>query len=136
MPTGYSKTQLPKKLGIKPGHTVLPVYPPISYRELLGEFPEGIQIVDENHPDKIDFIHLFAKDDQALIKQFPLLKSKMGTNGMIWVSWIKKSSALSSNVVESDVRSMGLELGLVDVKICAINEDWSGLKFVYRTKDR
>lgn len=136
MPVGYSGTPLVKKLGIKPGNTVMPVNEPEHYIDLLGEMPEEVDIVDSSYSRPVNFIHLFARDEAALHLDFPPLKSRLDKNGMIWVSWIKKSSKLETDISESDVRSLGLKLGLVDVKICAVDEDWSGLKFMYRKKDR
>lgn len=136
MAAGYSKTPLIKKLGIKAGDTVLPVHSEKDYAELVGELPDGAQFVGEEYTEPIHFIHLFAKDDDILKKHFPTLKSRLDKNGMMWVSWLKKSSGRETNISESDVRDLGLQLGLVDVKICAVDKDWSGLKFVYRKKDR
>lgn len=133
---GYSGTQLLKKLGIKPGMTVMPVHEPNHYFDLLGELPEQVKLVRMGNPDPIDFIHLFAKNEKVLHSEFPLLKPLLNKEGSLWISWIKKSSTLETDISEGDVRSMGLKLGLVDVKICAIDEDWSGLKFMYRREDR
>lgn len=133
---GYSKTPLIKKLGIKPGVTVLPVLPPKPYVDIVGSLPDGARIVNYGESEPVDFIHLFAKDDEALVDHFADLKAKLDNNGMLWVSWIKKASKMETNISEQDVRSMGLQLGLVDVKICAVDEDWSGLKFMYRKEDR
>lgn len=136
MPAGYSGTPLIKKLGIKPGNTVMPVEAPDHYPELLGTLPDDVKLTDLEHKGRVDFIHLFAKDEQTLHNLFPPLKEKLDKNGMLWVSWIKKSSKLETDISERDVRELGLELGLVDVKICAVDEDWSGLKFMYRKEDR
>lgn len=133
---GYSGTPLVKKLGIKSGNTILPVNAPPHYFELLGEIPDDVKIVDSSFDGLADFIHLFAKDEAALHNDFLPLKPKLEKDGMIWVSWIKKSSKLETDISENDVRSLGLEIGLVDIKICAVDEDWSGLKFVYRKEDR
>lgn len=136
MPAGYSGTPLVKKLGIKPGSTVMPVNEPEHYFDLLGELPGEVKLVRKGNPDMVDFIHLFAADEKTLHNELPTLKSNLDKNGMIWVSWIKKSSKSETDINEKDVRSLGLELGLVDVKICAVDKDWSALKFVYRVKDR
>lgn len=137
MPAGYSKTPLVRKLGIKPGNKILPLKAPPHYLKLLGELPAGVSVVNENsRVDDLPFIHLFAKNSKDLAEQFPIAKQKLSKNGMLWVSWIKKSSKLETDISESDVRRLGLEIGLVDVKICAVDEDWSGLKFMYRQKDR
>lgn len=136
MSAGYSGTPLIKKLGIKPGNTILFVNEPKGYPDLLGSLPEEVERVDFNHPNSIDFIHLFAENESKLHNLFLPCKEKLDKNGMLWVSWIKKSSKLETDISERDVRELGLELGLVDVKICAVDEDWSGLKFMYRKEDR
>lgn len=136
MSAGYSGTPLVKKLGIKPGSTVMPVNEPEHYFDLLGELPGEVKLVRIGNPDMVDFIHLFVADGKTLHNEFPALKSNLDKKGMIWVSWIKKSSKRETDISEKDVRSLGLELGLVDVKICAVDKDWSALKFVYRVKDR
>jgi hypothetical protein len=134
---GYSGTPLLKKLGIKPNYKVLFVNEPLHYKKMLGEFPEGVQIVDKNYSKPIDFIHLFSKTEEELHNLFPPLKNKLDKNGLIWVSWIKKASKnYNATFPESEVRTLGLNIGLVDVKVCAVDEDWSGLKFVYRVEDR
>jgi hypothetical protein len=83
-----------------------------------------------------DFIHLFAKSVKELERFLPECKEALKKDGMLWISWYKKSSGKNTDLTESGVRDAGLAIGLVDVKICAVNEDWSGLKFVYRLKDR
>lgn len=134
---GYSGTPLLKKLGIKPNYKVLFVNEPDHYVEMLGEFPEGVISVDANHPDSVDFIHVFCKTEEELHTLFPPLKDKLNKNGLIWVSWIKKASKdFTSTFPESEVRTLGLNIGLVDVKVCAVDQNWSGLKFVYKIQDR
>lgn len=134
---GYSGTPLLKKLGIKPDYTVLFINEPNHYVEMLGEFPEGVISVDSHHPDLIDFIHIFCKTEEELHTLFPPLKDKLAKNGLIWVSWIKKASKdFTSTFTESEVRELGLRIGLVDIKVCTVDENWSGLKFVYRIQDR
>lgn len=136
MPAGYSKTPLVKKLGIKSGNTILPLKAPSHYFELLGELPPDVAIADVHSKSSVPFVHLFAKNSVDLHEYFPIAKERLEKDGMLWVSWIKKSSELETDISESDVRRMGLEIGLVDIKICAVDEDWSGLKFMYRKKDR
>lgn len=136
MPTGYSVTPLIKKLGIKSGNSILLVNEPDHYLDLLGSLPDDVTSLKEESAVSADFIHLFVGDEQALHNMFPPLKSKLDKNGMIWVSWIKKSSKMETDISENDVRDLGLQIGLVDIKICAVDEDWSGLKFVYRKEDR
>lgn len=136
MAAGYSGTPLVKKLGIKPDYTVMPVHEPDDYFDLLGDLPDGVKIVRPDGDQPADFIHLFARNEKTLHNDFAPLKSVLDKNGMLWVSWIKKSSKLETDISEGDVRSLGLKIGLVDVKICAVDKDWSGLKFVYRKEDR
>lgn len=136
MSAGYSKTPLVRKLGIKPGDRILLLKAPTHYLELLGELPSNVSIVNNKSEDHLPFIHLFAKNSRALIEHFPAAKNRLAKEGMLWVSWIKKSSKLETDISESDVRRLGLDLGLVDVKICAVDGDWSGLKFMYRKEDR
>lgn len=134
MSAGYSGTPLVKKLGIKPGQNAYVDGAPDDYFDLVGETPE----VDwkKRAAGSLDFVHLFVTKSKRLEQRLPLLKEKLAKTGMIWVSWPKKSSGVATEVAEGDIRSAGLECGLVDVKICAVDETWSGLKFVYRKIDR
>lgn len=136
MPAGYSGTPLVKKLGIKPGCTIMPVNEPDYYFKLLGELPKDVKIISDSPREPVDFIHLFAADEQSLHSNLPPLKDKVAKDGMLWVSWIKGSSNKSTDINGNDVRKLGLEVGLVDVKVCAVDEDWSGLKFMFRKEDR
>ncbi|RNC83246.1 MAG: DUF3052 domain-containing protein [Balneola sp.] len=133
---GYSGTPLVKKLGIKQGMRVLFVNEPSHYMDLLGELPEEIAILDLK-AEELNFIHFFCEDLETLHNLFPILKEKLTKTGMIWISWIKKASKnFSWTFTEAEVRRYGLQIGLVDVKVCAVDEDWSGLKFMYRREDR
>lgn len=134
---GYSGTPLIKKLGIKPGNTVLIVNAPKNYFEMLGELPEDVTLVEMSYENPVNFIHFFCEDLESLHNMFPILKEKLDKNGMIWISWIKKASKnFEWSFTETEVRNYGLQIGLVDVKVCAVDEDWSGLKFMYRREDR
>lgn len=133
---GYSKTPLLKKLGIKPGYSVLLVNEPDHYFDLLGNLPGDFQLVKADYPDPINFIHVFCENEQSLHNHFPPLKDKLAKDGMIWVSWIKKSSKLDTDITGNEVRKLGLNIGLVDVKVCAVDENWTGLKFMYLKEDR
>lgn len=134
---GYSGTPLIKKLGIKERNSILIVNNPNHYFDLLGDLPDEVELVDMNFVDPINFIHLFCKDLEELHSIFPILKQKLAKNGMIWISWIKKASKnFDWTFTDAEVRNYGLQIGLVDVKVCAIDEDWSGLKFMYRKEDR
>ena len=132
--TGYSRTPLIKKLGIKPGMTVFFSQPPDHYPGLLGPLPGDVERWDGE--GQVDFIHHFERSSEALERDFPELKSLIKKNGSLWVSWPKMSSKLESDLKDGIVRKIGLAAGLVDVKVCAVDQDWSGLKFMYRTKDR
>jgi len=132
---GYSGTPLPKKLGIKGGLKIaLPGIPP-DVRKELDDALRGCQIVDGGGKD-LDFVHLFVKTQSELEKTFLSWAKKLQPAGILWVSWPKKSSGVASDLDENRVREIGLAAGLVDVKVCAVNEVWSGLKFVIRVKDR
>ena len=135
MPAGYSKTPLVKKLGIKPGFKVFFVNPPDNLQTLLGELPENVTLL--NKPmSPVDYIQLFTKSNEELQTQFPILKEALATNGLFWISWPKKAAKVETDLDENVVRDSGLKNGLVDVKVCAVDEIWSGLKFVYRLQDR
>lgn len=133
---GYSGTPLLRKLGIKPGYSVMPVNTPDRYPELLGELPEGVRVLDPGDPGPVDFIHLFAENEAVLHNHLLPLKDKLAKDGMLWISWYKKSSGRETDITGNEVRKAGLEAGLVDVKVCAVDEEWSGLKFMYRKEDR
>lgn len=130
---GYSQTPLVKKLGLKKGYKLVLINQPDYYFNLLDDLPD-VRLADEN--EQADFLHFFTKDIKELKEQLPVLKSRMKKDGTLWVSWPKKASKVPTTVDESLVRAAGLATGLVDVKICAVDEIWSGLKFMYRTKDR
>lgn len=134
MPAGYSGTPLVKKLGIKPDFKMLVINQPDHYLQILEGLPDGVEF-DESGA-QVDFIHFFTKDANELREKLPELKARLQKNGMLWMSWPKKASKVPTDVDETLVRKEGLNIGLVDIKICAVDEVWSGLKFVYRTKDR
>ena len=136
MPAGYSSTPLIKKLGIKPGFAMLLKYKPDNYFDLLKELPPDVTILETEGGSPIDFIHFFVKDAGVLVKEFPGLKACLVKNGQMWVSWPKKAAKVATDVDGNLVREVGLANGLVDVKVCAVDETWSGLKFVYRVKER
>jgi len=135
MPAGYSGTPLINKLGIKENFSIRLVNDPANYLKLLGKLPTGITFV-QNDREPADFIHFFVTRSTILKKQLPSLKKQLKKSGMLWISWPKKSSKMETDVDENFIRDTGLAAGLVDVKVCAVDETWSGLKFVYRLKDR
>jgi len=132
---GYSGAPLPKKLGIKDGFVVRLVDAP---NEVLAELAAALKNckVVQNSRAPIDFIQVFTKSKAALAKQFKVLANQLAPAGMLWVSWPKKSSGVLTDINENIVREIGLAAGLVDVKVCAVTDVWSGLKFVRRLKDR
>jgi hypothetical protein len=132
---GYSGTPLPKKLGLKEGSRIALINAPQDFAGELGELPDNAQIVTRV-TKPIDIALLFVLTERALLRDFHKLAKKLASNGMIWVAWPKKASGVATDLSEQRVRSIGLDGGLVDVKICAIDDVWSGLKFVIRLKDR
>jgi len=132
---GYSGTPLPKKLGIKENLRLGFANAPKSFRTQLGQLPANARIVS-SLTAPLDLIVLFVDREANLARQFPTLAEKLSTTGMMWVAWPKKSSGVKTDLTFENVQRIGLDCGLVDVKICAIDEVWSGLKFVYRVKDR
>jgi len=131
--SGYSGTPLIDKLGIKPQTRVQFVSEPPNFTALLGKLPTGCQVAPRG---ELDFAILFVTTRADLEKRFDRLRDRLKSNGMLWISWPKKTSGVPSDLTENTVREIGLANGLVDVKVCAIDETWSGLKFVRRLKDR
>ena len=131
---GYSGTPLPKKLGIKPGFRVRLANCPAEVRAELREALAQCDVAEQG--DALDFVMIFTKSRAELTRQFPRMAKLLTPAGMLWVSWPKKSSGVATDLDENIVREIGLAAGLVDVKVCAVTEVWSGLKFVRRLKDR
>jgi hypothetical protein len=131
---GYSATPLVKKLGLKPGFNVAFVSSPAGYVSEL-DLPADV-IINSRSGKPLDFVQLFVKSEKDLKTKFSEYSQRLNASGMLWVSWPKKSSGVSTDLSENIVRDIGLAAGLVDVKICAVNEVWSGLKFVFRLRDR
>ncbi len=129
---GYSGTPLAKKLGIKENFRTLLVAIPDDVRD---ELKSALASCAEAK-SALDFAMLFVTRKTDLKKQFPQIARQLAPSGMLWVSWPKKSSGVASDLDENLVRNVGLETGLVDVKVCAVDDVWSGLKFVIRLKDR
>jgi hypothetical protein len=131
---GYSGTPLYKKLGIKAGDKVWFSGSPDGYESELkkvGEFQLASRVTAN-----LDFVHVFTNSRSDLARNFPKLKSALKPDGIVWISWPKKSSGVKTDLDENIVRELGLKTGLVDVKVCAVDDVWSGLKFVFRLKDR
>jgi hypothetical protein len=132
---GYSGTPLPKKLGIKSGFHICLVNAPADVRKELWEAMSECKVLSEPR-GPLDFLMLFTKSRAELSTKFSRLAKGLSGAGMLWVSWPKKSSGVATDVDENVVRDVGLSAGLVDVKVCAVTEVWSGLKFVRRVADR
>jgi hypothetical protein len=134
---GYSGTPLPQKLGIKPGQLVAIVNPPDGFNATLSPLPDGVSIVDSLASSRrVDVIVLFTKSLSELRAGFKAAAKKMKPDGGLWIGWPKKSSGVITDVSENLVRDNGLAAGLVDNKVCALDDTWSGLRFVYRVADR
>lgn len=132
---GYSGTPLSRKLGIKPGFRIKTRNAPQNYAELLSPVPADVQI-SAAFRSRIDLWHLFTASEIELSTQLPVATRQILQNGMIWVSWPKKSSGVPSQITEDTIRSVALPLRLVDVKVCAVDDTWSGLKLVIRRENR
>jgi hypothetical protein len=132
---GYSSRSLVEKLGIRPGTGVVVLDGPSDFPATLGPLPQGAGIRKRLYRGAA-FIHQFARRQDDLAAAFPRLAQALPDDGMIWISWPKRTSKIATDLTEDVVRSLGLPLGLVDVKVCAIDETWSGLKFVRRKELR
>jgi hypothetical protein len=133
--SGYSGTPLAKKLGIKEDSKVALFNEPVYYLDLFTDLPAGFKN-EKNDPLKKDVIHYFTKDEKEISADLPRLKKNIQQNGMIWISWPKKTSGVATDLTEDRIRALALSNGLVDVKVCAVDETWSGLKLVIPVKDR
>jgi len=132
---GYSGTPLAKKLGIKPGYKMRVVNTPKPYAEFFDELPQGIELVTDLTVE-VDFIHLFATTVEELESAMGMAKPTLKMNGSLWVSWPKRTSGIPSEIDKFFVMECGQQAGLVDTKVAAIDEQWSGHKFMYCVKDR
>ncbi len=132
---GYSGTPLVQKLGLKPGLAAAILHPPRGYRGALGRVPPGLELRGTAR-GPLDFIQLFTKQRRELATRLPALKRALAPAGALWISWPKKASGVVTDLTEDVIRALALSHGLVDVKVCAVTEVWSGLKFVRRLKDR
>ncbi|TGK02923.1 DUF3052 family protein [Leptospira langatensis] len=130
---GYSGTPLVKKLGFKEGQVAILLQEPKEFRGLLEDLPENI-IFKKKLSGDFDYIHYFCKAKLELADSFPKFPDHLADKGMVWISWPKMSSGVKTDLKEDMVREIGLKTGLVDVKVCAIDETWSGLLFRRRVK--
>src|SRR5215207_3724983 len=131
-PAGYSGTPLPRKLSIKPGHRIALIGAPEGFATVLGELPAGLARVGAEDGSAVDLALFFTRSAEALREAFGRLGRRVYPAGTLWISWPKKASRVPTDLTEDVVRAIGLQAGMVDVKVCAVDETWSGLKFVYR----
>ena len=132
---GYSTTPLVRKLGFKENSRAALVGAPAGFAGTLGELPEGVRFVAPSRAP-LDLVVLFVRGSPELEREFAKLAPRLAPAGMLWVAWPKRSSGVATDLTENVVRDTGLALGLVDTKVCAIDETWSGLRFVIRLNDR
>ena len=134
--SGYSTTPLAKKLGLKEHYNYLLYKQPKHYFSLFSDLPNDIALLESIKTETADFIHLFFTTEEELKSLANRYKSALKKSGLLWISWPKGSSKIITDLKRDIIREYLLSIGLVDVKVAAIDEDWSGLKFVYRLKDR
>jgi len=132
---GYSGTPLSKKLGIEPGMAIHAIDAPAGYRTLLAPLPDDVTFATRLSP-AVDLIHVFAVAASPLAKTLPRLRTRMRADAALWVSWPKKAAKVPTDVTEDVIRAIALPTGLVDVKVCAVDDVWSGLKLVVRKRLR
>lgn len=132
---GYSGTPLPKKLGLRPGMTLVTIAAPNEYRSWLGRIPADLAIVATSKK-QVEAAHIFATKKAILQKQLVALRRRLEQSGFVWVSWPKKASQVATDITEDVIRELALPLGFVDIKVCAVNDVWSGLKLVIRKSER
>jgi hypothetical protein len=132
---GYSGTPLAKKLGIKTSAKMMLINAPDYYMQLFTDMPADVYFVDDAYIKK-DLVHFFTKSKDELLTNLPLLMKQIKPDGIIWVSWPKKASKVVADITEDVIRNFALKIGLVDVKVCAVDEVWSGLKLVIPVKNR
>jgi hypothetical protein len=129
---GYSGTPLVRKLGLKPGMRVLLLDAPANYWTLVGGTPDALGVLEVRATSReaVDFTHLFATSPSALKRHLSVARRRMAQNGFVWASWPKRSAGTATGIGRDDVMRAGKDAGLVDVKVCAVDGTWSGLKFV------
>jgi hypothetical protein len=132
---GYSETPLAQKLGIKPSTIVVAIDAPENYRKLLSPIPSGVNFATRVVGNS-KFVHLFVKERRVLQQQLISLRAKIAEDAVLWVSWPKKSSGVVTDITEDVIRAVALPLGFVDIKVCAVDEIWSGLKLMIRREQR
>jgi len=136
MSAGYSGTPLPKKLGIKPGQRIAFLDAPPSFADALGELPEGVAAPRGTARGPLDLIVAFFVERRRFEQRLPRLIAALAPAGALWIAWPKRAARVDTDLTEDVVRELALAAGVVDVKVCAIDATWSGLKLVVRLKDR
>ena len=134
-PAGYSGKQTWEKLGIKPGEPIVVIDAPSDYAKLIGGLPPGSKARTQVG-DASPLVHVFAAKRKLLAKHLDALRNKIAPDGTVWVSWPKKTAKMETDITEDVIREVALPIGFVDVKVCAVNEIWSGLKLVIRKSNR
>ena len=132
---GYSGTPLARKLGIRPNEELIALQAPENYAQLLQDLPDGVTIRNRL-TSGARFVHLFVRQRSDLQKRLRELRTKLDDAGILWISWPKKSSKVPTDITEDTIREAALPLGFVDVKVCAVDETWSGLKLMVRRENR
>jgi len=135
MTAGYSGTPLAKKLGIKAGTSMTTVDAPAGYRALLAPLPDAVRM-SPSVSKTTDIVHVFATRARDLAKALAVLRKKLRPDAAVWVSWPKKASRVETDITEQTIRDIALPMGFVDIKVCAVDETWSGLKLVVRKELR
>jgi len=134
---GYSGTPLAQKLGIKPGQCIALIAAPPGFDRTLGTLPADVAVrADLRGRESFDVIVLFTSSAAELQKRFPTTANRLTPAGGLWIAWPKRASGVATDLTDNVVRKIGLEAGLVDNKVCAVDDTWSGLRFVIRIKDR
>ena len=133
--SGYSGTPLAKKLGIKEGNVVALIGAPATYRALLEPLPEGVKFTAKASANT-DIVHLFVSSRAKLVRSLESLRDILAPDASVWVSWPKKSAKVATDITEDTIREVALPMGWVDIKVCAVDETWSGLKLVVRKELR
>lgn len=134
-PAGYSGTPLVRKLGIKPGARIALLGAPKGFDDTLGELPAGVEL-RRNARGTFDVLLAFFSRSVELERRLPALRAALDPAGGLWIGWPKRASGVTTDVTEGVVRDLGLAAGLVDNKVCAIDQTWSGLRLVYRLRGR
>lgn len=134
MPAGYSGTPLVRKLGVKPGHRMVVAGAPPGWA--VADLPAGVRVSRRKPAAPVDLILAFFRDQAALRRSVPDLTAGIVADGSLWIAWPRRAGGHTSDITENDIRDTVLPLGLVDVKVAALDEDWSGLKVVWRRELR